>query len=439
VCVCAVCLLTRNTPQVNADVSVQFRFDAFQIRAMLLLLLLLSLIYDDPCIPSTFVVFVCPDTGTPATDCEKQCGHCSCFPCDPCRMEPAFRAWIPLVGPFESQAKCEVRVLPVAKRGLHLWWSLKDIHSLLRGADHQTFGVFRSRRWPRWLSFIEEADIGGDDGLLLGRISHSQPIVEGETDTARRCEFAFPCADTRCMLLLLVRWCSKTQQTGRIEYLVEPAMIFLQAMLSKFNGNLRVVADGHVETTDTSVSGSRMIVFAVRDGMVDLRVARRAFNNELLNHCPSLEPEASECSLLDLLLSAPCVQFGMDTDFGYLSQLAWILGPMIEHASLQVTPNTADDRPWWKRASLTYHHVASSYDRVCFAYSYSQASAVRAKQTDVASIAVDDSRVGRQPWKLGVYLDPSTNHAFWLLPQAQGSLQTKPKQTEATLNNLLLK
>ena len=42
-----------------------------------------------------------------------------------------------------------------------------------------------------------------------------------------------------------------------------------------------------VETTDTSVSGSRVIVFAVRDGMVDLRRKGRRLSDDFEDDLPA--------------------------------------------------------------------------------------------------------------------------------------------------------
>ena len=60
----------------------------------------------------------------------------------------------------------------------------------------------------------------------------------------------------------------------------------------------------------------------------------------------------------------------------------------------------------------------SKYDRAAFAFAYVEASHVRCRTCSVLSVSVDDSPVGREPSKLGAVLDPATNFAAFLLPQA---------------------
>ena len=126
-----------------------------------------------------------------------------------------------------------------------------------------------------------------------------------------------------------------------------------------------------------------------------------------------------EMSLLELLLAAPCLVDRLSTDFGCLPQFVGMLGPLLERALLQVdflrTPGS-----WWRLSAFQTDTPVSKYDRAAFACAYVEASRVRFRTSSVLSVAVDDSRVGREPWKLGAVLDPATNFAAWLLPEATG-------------------
>ena len=109
----------------------------------------------------------------------------------------------------------------------------------------------------------------------------------------------------------------------------------------------------------------------------------------------------------------------LSTDFGYLPQFVWILGPLLERALLQVDPLRTLGS-WWRLLALQTDTAVSKYDRAAFAFSFVEASWVRFRTCAVLSVAVDVSRVVREPWKLGAVLDPATNFAAWLLPQATG-------------------
>ena len=81
-----------------------------------------------------------------------------------------------------------------------MWWSLPGIFGILRGPDTTAWHVFRRKRWQAWQAFLEEADVG-DQGLLTGRTK-----AEADSDGAEpgpTCDFGFPCACARSLLLWL--------------------------------------------------------------------------------------------------------------------------------------------------------------------------------------------------------------------------------------------
>ena len=88
------------------------------------------------------------------------------------------------------------------------------------------------------------------------------------------------------------------------------------------HGVPRVAGAGPIQTTDTAVSGEKMVSFSVEQGTVDTRVARRAALQDFRRNLSCLW-DFEETSLLELLLAAPC-----------LVQRVWILGPVLEWALL---------------------------------------------------------------------------------------------------------
>ena len=162
---------------------------------------------------------------------------------------------------------------------------------------------------------------------MLGRAHVDNDGVEGqEDDQAMRCEFAFPRADTRRLLLWLVRWCSANKQTGRIEHVAGAAKMLLDAFFNQITCNLQVAGIGPLETTDTAVNGSRMVLFAVHQGKVDLKDARVTGGDDVRRNCGGFGDGVQKRTLLELLLSAPCVRIRLSDDFGFLGPVCMDIG-----------------------------------------------------------------------------------------------------------------
>ena len=134
--------------------------------------------------------------------------------------------------------------------------------------------------------------------------------------------------------------------------------------------------------------------------------------------CPSVSGRARSTSQL-LVEVRVKTSTATCSDFGYLPQFVWILGPLLERALRQVDPLRTPGS-WWRLSALQTDTAVSKYDRAAFAHAYVEASRVRFRTCAVLSVAVDDSRVEREPWNLGAVLDPVTNFAAWLLAQTTG-------------------
>lgn len=309
--------------------------------------------------------------------------------------------------PCGGHATIEMRVLPEALDGICLWWSLPD--------QRMHFGKFRSKRWSSWRSFVDEADFG-DGNLLLGRACGQEAGTEDPA--APRCEFGFACASARAFLLLALRWCSANKQTGRADYLANGMFIMLTHLFSSLSCSLRVAGAGPLTTTDTAIEGRRMVSFTVENGVADLQAPRNARPGDFSRNLPGIMDDIPECSLLDLLLAAPCLVKRLSTDFGYLAQMVWILAPLVEEAVLHTSPLQHGTADWIPCSPLECGlDQMARHQRAPLAYAYVEANAKKLTDSGVLCVAVDDGRVGRSPWKLGAVLDPSTNMAFWLVPQ----------------------
>ena len=155
-----------------------------------------------------------------------------------------------------------------------------------------------------------------------------------------------------------------------------------------------------------------MVSFSVGQGKVDLTAARGGafedFHRDLSALC-----DLQEASLLELLLAALCLVDRLSTDFGYLPQFVWILGPLLERALLQVDPLRTPGS-WWRLPALQTDTAMSKYDRAAFAYAYVEASRVRFRMCGIIGCC------GRQSSGACAVLDPATNFAAWLLLQATG-------------------
>ena len=103
------------------------------------------------------------------------------------------------------------------------------------------------------------------------------------------------------LLLLLLRWCSAHDQTGRVEFLVEASKAFLSSWFGLVHGVLRVAGNGPIETTDTAVIGERMVSFSVRQGTVDFTAARGGAFEDFHRNLSAL-CDLQETSLLELFL-----------------------------------------------------------------------------------------------------------------------------------------
>ena len=143
-------------------------------------------------------------------------------------------------GPGGTTANIDMRCLRVAERGAVLWWSLPSLYRMFCGDEHMDFGRFKNKRWTPWKSFLAEADFDYD--CLL--ISCRNGLGSADDGRGPRCEFDFACADTRAMLLLVLRFCSAHGQTGRVDVLAESAAAFVQSLFSLVSGNIRVASGG---------------------------------------------------------------------------------------------------------------------------------------------------------------------------------------------------
>lgn len=206
------------------------------------------------------------------------------------------------------------------------------------------------------------------------------------------------------------------QQADGVEHLAAGVESMLNTMFSQVSCTISVAGRGAIELTDSGVVGCRMVSFSIAGGKVALSAARNERPRDFREYLPGCEGD--ECSVLELLLAAPCFQRRLSSEFGYLPQFVWVLAPLLETSLLGVNL-LRGGRDWMSSSSLVgLGSELARHERAPFAYAYSEANAKSFSDSTVLCVAVDDGRVGRTPWKVGAVMDPADNYAAWLVPQA---------------------
>ena len=142
-----------------------------------------------------------------------------------------FRAALSVAtAPESPRTSVAVRVLGEPHMCIHVWWSLPDVWSLLTGGGVKSYSDTRGKRWPRWLAYVKEADVGDRD-MLGSALSLESGSAAGASPRAERCEYPFAAVSTRALLLLISRWASADQLTGRIDEIAAACHSFLRWLL----------------------------------------------------------------------------------------------------------------------------------------------------------------------------------------------------------------
>ena len=125
------------------------------------------------------------------------------------------------------------------------------------------------------------------------------------------------------------------------------------------------------------------------------------------------------CDVRSWLLAAPGFSTRLNADFGFVPQIVWVLGPLVEQAVLQISehPRTWGE-DWIEKSALTSSGLPRGVERNAFLRNYLRKSAEALLASDVVAVAADDSRCGREPWKLVCWMLPQLNLAGWMPPQA---------------------
>lgn len=311
-----------------------------------------------------------------------------------------------------SATRVALRVLLRPARGLVvLWWSLPAIYALLRGPEQQKWGVCRSKRWASWVSLVNNADLGPDD------IMHG-PAIPGVSghEPGPRCEW-WPAASTRGLMLLLLRWSSPRKQTGRIDHIAQSSIELLEWMLRGVSVTLRVAGELTGATDHETLEGNRMVTFEVDDGRVQLAPARQAQPLDF-DFCLRSLLGRDDCTLRELLAAAPILEQPLNENYGYVAQLVWLLAPHVERLRMEAPDGMTFEDGWPAQTALQLEPGSlMRHQRGGHCWAYSKANARCLQRPCVTAIAVDDGRAGREPWKIGCFLDPGSNFAGWLAPQ----------------------
>jgi hypothetical protein len=318
---------------------------------------------------------------------------------------------------IQGGASCafDVMVHLRAQAGSYIRWSLPSIFEHLGGLATHKWHDWRDRRWKTWARSCHAAELP-ERSLLIGVASLDDSAVSKDQSPV-----AWATATTHAMLLLLLRWCSAHQQNGRV-FLAGASEQLLRALFGYMPSSFSL----EVFCSDVSwkppyiIEGVGPATFHIQDGVVDLLAAQLSQPGAFSRFLQSLQ-EQGTCSLLELLLAAPCMEQPGGSEYGWLPQFLWQIGSLLEPALLGRPIDQLSIDQWWADSSLVNIGLATTrHDRGQHLWAYCDATRAKLQDVKILAIAVDDSRVGRKAWKLVAAMLPVENYAMWLPPQDPG-------------------
>ena len=322
-----------------------------------------------------------------------------------------------LVGCASHKTQFDIIARMRNKHGAFLWWSLPTIYNNLGGPEFKPWYVVRGKSWKAWRKLVLGSDL--DDECL------QQSSLAKDTDTlcGPQGDFPFASVSTHALILLLVRWSGMHEQNGRLRHVGDAAGELLDSFLAMLPSHfeLRATAGDATWRPPYDMVAESYVYFPVSDGMVDLSRAKLCASRAFAAALPDLV-DLQSCTLALLLKSAPCIsKRNNDKEFGWLPHFIWQLGSFLEPLIIGLDIQELSDSAWWKMpCSLRFHALdLAAHERAPFILGYDRATlSALSPLPAVLGLAVDDSRAGRQAWKLTCILKPEDNQAMWLLPQA---------------------
>ena len=159
-----------------------------------------------------------------------------------------------------------------------------------------------------------------------------------------------------------------------------------------------------------------MIVLTVASGLVDLTSVRASHAPWLSTVCPDIR-NLPHCSVLNLLMSAPCLTRDHNKHLGILDQLIWMFGSLVESKQAGVRIPTLNGGAWFEQSNFEFDEDVVPHRRASYLLAYAALTTEAQANESVMGYSLDDSRLGRQPWKLIAGLAPARNLAWWCFPQ----------------------
>ena len=296
-------------------------------------------------------------------------------------------------------------------RGLHgsfLCWSLRSVWDAFAASTlmQQRFKSWRSNRWQAWLNYL------GDLGLSAGHLLRA--AVKGDTALATLGpgRFSFAGATTVALLALCCRWAGRSSRHGRWDLGARQSLALLDALCAK-------IVYGHLwPHSDTSLSDASQLI-VIRRGVVENFEALLA----TMPRCPislawrqvlDADWMGSSCRISTLLVALHDERCE-----------GACLGGLLEQVALHVEAALSNcmggaQQPWWdSKSSLDFSCndiVLGHKDRSSKLVHYSSRATKAVSASDVVTVVLDDSRVGRRAVKLVAAILPD-NMGFWLAPQ----------------------
>eukprot|EP00971_Amphidinium_carterae_P331731 6465496-Amphidinium_carterae.1 len=317
--------------------------------------------------------------------------------------------------------------------GAYMHWDLPKLWESMGANEETVFAETRKKAWDQWCKYIAESlfrwftfSVHGDAPLFLACPQLELPPTSLLHDGRPACTTTLPegvgcypraCASTTGLLALLARWSSRDVHTGKVHASARCLNLlsaFIEMLPPQFH--LQLYLSEAVLVPPYCVTGSNAITLLVQKGVVNICLFRQQHPQAFAQYF--LDLDSDNVSLVDLLLATSALARGRNVELGLLPQMILHLAWRLELTLCKLLPHQRHLHPWWKNAACKLVGP-ESYDEIKHHLrSYSAAVESKIKDVDVLCVAVDDSRVGRQHWKLLCVQVPGENFAAWLPPQA---------------------
>ena len=245
-------------------------------------------------------------------------------------------------------------------------------------------------------------------------------------DNARARDIVSPApwaaTSTHGLLLLLTRFSGPWSANGRINELEAGSELLLAALLAKLPSDFKMVirlgGDPEWKPPYVVEGGGSSIELVVQGGFVDVGAARTSAGDEFAECFPGICEDVDHMPIMEFLQHDVAIDTQASTDQGWLPQLAWQLGSLLEPILLDVEMTKLSTTSWFHESLLVTEGVTKD-GRGPLLAAYCEQNGKHIVAESVVGVGLDDARVGRKPIKLVAVTWPRLGSAAWLCPQAR--------------------